>query len=49
VTQATPTAGDVSFPQSPQHAASGWRDIDSMERLFENSKRRIIEVAEGEK
>ena len=29
VTQATPTAGGASFPHSPQHAASGWRDIDS--------------------
>ena len=29
MTQATPTAGGASFPQSPQHAASGWRDIDS--------------------
>ena len=29
VTQANPTAGDASFPHSSQHAASGWRDIDS--------------------
>ena len=29
VTQANPKAGDASFPHSSQHAASGWRDIDS--------------------